>query len=208
MRILAFAVLLVAAAGCNCAPDPTATSDAGTDPTRASSGFDTGDDGWTIVGDAQSMAVRPDFDGGFISAKDDVAGGTWYFQAPAKYLGDNSAIAGNFLQFDLRVTPVDNPFGNYDVVLQGGGKTLAFDFPNDPTTAWTTYRAQLVPAGWKVVADPVISNISSADFSKLPDATEGEFAAALQQTTLLRLRGEFNSGPDTGALDNVRWGTR
>ncbi len=182
--------------GCNC----------GADQPRSTSSFDTGNDGWTIVGDAQSQAVTPTFENGFISAKDDVTGGTWYFQAPAKYLGDNTSVAGKRLRFDLKVTEITGPFGNYDVVLQGGGKTLAYNFPNDPTTAWTTYVAPLSAAGWKVVADPVISEITDSNFAALPDATAADFSAVLANTTLLRLRGEFNNGADTGSLDNVVWG--
>ena len=45
-------------------------------------------EGWTITGDAQSDSTMPDFDDGIICAKDDAVGGVWFFDAPAKFLGD------------------------------------------------------------------------------------------------------------------------
>ena len=168
---------------------------------KASSGFVTDVDGWVISGDAQSTSVKPDFSGtggnpdGLISAKDDVTGGVWYFVAPAKYLGDNSSIAGKALKFDLKVDKVPtNPFNDIDVKLIGGGVTLVFDTPNNPTEQWTSYAVPLTAAGWKV------GKLSGAA------ATDADMTNALKDTTALWIRGEFNEGPDTGSLDNVQWG--
>ena len=186
----------------------TVTGDA-----KQQSGFDSDDEGWTIVGDAQSSQVKPDFNGtggnpgGLISADDDVAGGTWYFQAPPRYLGDNHDIVGKTLRFDVKVTPIDSPFGNYDVVIGGGGVNLAYNTSPDPGTDWTTYTVPLSAAGWKVIGDDLDPDeVDDADFAALPDATDADFAAVLGDVTTLRIRGEFNDGPDTGSLDNVRWG--
>lgn len=168
---------------------------------KSVSAFSVDADGWTIVGDAQSSSVKPDYSGtggnpdGLISAKDDVTGGVWYFQAPDKYLGDNSATVGKVLKYDLKVTPIDNPFDDIDVVLEGGGKRLAFDTSPAPGTDWTTFKVPLTAsAGWKV------GTLSGAA------ATDDELKAVLGNLTLLRIRGEFNTGPDTGSLDNVKFG--
>lgn len=165
------------------------------------SSFSSDADGWTIVGDAQSSSVKPDYSGtggnpdGLISAKDDVTGGVWYFQAPDKYLGDNSAALGKVLKYDLKVTPIDNPFDDIDVVLEGGGLVLAFDTKPAPGTEWTTYKVPLSGGGgWKK---------KTLDG---PAPTDDEFKAVLANVTLLRIRGEFNTGPDTGSLDNVKFG--
>ena len=167
---------------------------------KATDGFDASVDGWTITGDAQASSVAPDYVGvggnpdGMISAVDDVAGGVWYFTAPEKYLGDNSALYGMLLSFDLQVTPITTPFSSPDVELIGGGITLAFDCSFDPGQTWTSYEVPLSEAGWKV------GSLSGAD------ATEAELRSVLAATTSLRIRGEFNEGSDTGQLDNVAFG--
>lgn len=165
------------------------------------SGFSADDDGWTIVGDAQASSVKPDYSGtggnpdGLISAKDDATGGVWYFQAPAKYLGDDSATYGKLLEYDLKVTPITNPFDDVDVLLEGGGKRLVFDTSPAPGTDWTTFKVPLSEtAGWK--KDTLAGDA----------ATAAELQAVLANLTLFRIRGEFNTGPDTGSLDNVRFG--
>lgn len=169
---------------------------------KAESGFEADADGWTIAGDAQADAVAPDYAGtggnpdGLISAVDDAVGGVWYFVAPAKYLGDNAAIAGLTLRFDLQVeeTP-PSPFDDVDVKLTGGGITLVFDTPENPVGGeWTTYDVPLTAAGFTV------------DELGGTAATDDDVAAVLGATEELWIRGEFNDGPDTGKLDNVRWG--
>jgi hypothetical protein len=173
-----------------------------------SSGFNKDADGWTIVGDAQAQTAEPNYDGtlGLISAQDDVTGGTWYFQAPSKYLGDQSAAYGDYLEFDLQTTSVANPFDNYDVVLSGGGKVLAFVTDSDPsTTGWTSYRISLTEtSGWKELTSE--DEPYPSDFSTLPAPSRADFQAALADVTRLRIRGEFNTGADTGYLDNVKFG--
>jgi len=186
--------------------------DGGPPVTPPGSGFDNNDDGWTVVGDAQTQTSKPDYNGmggnpdGLISAKDDVAGGTWYFQAPAKYLGDQSQGYGKYLEFDLKTTDVSNPFDDYDVVLVGAGKVLALDTAMNPTTtSWTSYRIALTEtSGWKKIATE--STPWSTDFASLPAPSQEEFKAILADVTRLRIRGEFNTGPDTGFLDNVAFG--
>lgn len=191
-------VCLLVLAGCGTAEN----TDVGSEP-KQKSGFETGDDGWTIVGDAQATSVKPDYSGtggnpdGLISAKDDVAGGVWFFKAPARYLGDNAALAGKRLQFDLKLDadPTD-PFDDIDVKLSGGGVVLAYDAATKPAGGrWTTFTVPLAPdAAWKK------NDLEGAA------ATEADFTAVLANTTELLIRGEFNTGADTGALDNVRWG--
>ena len=165
------------------------------------SAFSADADGWTIVGDAQASSVKPDYSGtggnpdGLISAKDDVTGGVWYFQAPAKYLGDNSATYGKILKYDLKVTPITDPFDDTDVVLEGGGKRLVFDTSPAPGTDWTAYKVPLSESsGWE--KDSLTGAAPTAD----------ELKAVLANLTLFRIRGEFNTGPDTGSLDNVKFG--
>src|SRR5262245_57642196 len=138
----------------------TAPERTGPEP-HASSGFDSNADGWTVTGDAQADHVEPDYSGkggnpdGLISAVDNVTGGIWYFQAPAKYLGDASAAYGQSLDFDLKTNDVSNPFDSFDVVLQGAGMTLGFDTSCNPKAdAWSSYSVALdESAGWRVATE-------------------------------------------------------
>jgi hypothetical protein len=182
---------------------------------RAASGFETDAEGWTIIGDAQSASVKPDYDGtggnpdGLISAVDDVTGGTWYFDSPSRYLGDASVSYGNYLKYDLKTTSVANLFDNFDLVLEGNGLTLVYHFtnPTDPgTNTWTSYKIKLdETAGWKL-ADSAFGTADIADYGTYPTPTKSQFQSVLSNLTLFLIRGEFNSGADTGYLDNVRFG--
>lgn len=170
---------------------------------KQESGFEVDADGWTIAGDAQADSVVPDYSGvggnpdGLISANDEVTGGVWFFVAPERYRGDNSDIAGRSLGFDLKVDQAPpNPFDDIDVLLRGNDVTLVFDTTDNPIGEdWTSYLVPLVADGW------------TRDVLGGEPATEGDMAAVLSNTEELRIRGEFNDGPDTGFLDNVLWGT-
>jgi Laminin B (Domain IV) len=180
---------------------------------KAASGFDADAEGWTVSGDAQSSSVTPDYNGtggnpgGLITAKDDTTGGVFYFVAPAKYLGDASSVFGKKLSFELKTTSVASPFKAYGVLLSGGGVTLIAFLPHDPAPAgeWKPYSFAIdATGGWKVVSGPDVG--PESDFTGAPAATESELQTVLSNLQLLRIRGEFNDGPDTGSLDNVRFG--
>lgn len=186
---------------------------AGSTDLIASSGFDRDAEGWTITGDAQSESVKPDFNGtggnpgGLITAKDDVTGGTFYFVAPAKYLGDDSKAYAKWLTFDLKTTSAASPFEAYGVMLSGGGTSVIAMMPHDPVPAgeWVSYAFRLDPSeDWQVVSGTDIAPDSS--FSDAPKATESQLRTVLGKLALLRIRGEYNDGPDEGSLDNVRFG--
>jgi hypothetical protein len=185
---------------------------------REASGFESSDDGWTIVGDAQASSVKPDYNGtggnpdGLISAVDDVTGGVWFFKAPSRYLGDASATYGHYLKYDLKTTNVSNPFNDFDVVLEGNGKIVVFVFTtpiNPGTNTWTSYKVQLnETAGWKIVESYAYGNFEAieATYNSVPAPSKTEFQSVLANLTSFMIRGEFNTGSDTGYLDNVRFG--
>jgi hypothetical protein len=198
------------AAGSSGESSPT---DAGGPSVVPSSGFDKDAEGWTIVGDAQGETVKPDYNGtggnpdGLITAKDDVTGGTFYFVAPSKYLGDQSKAYAKKLTFDLKTTSVSSPFAAYGVMLSGGGVTLIALLPSDPEPVgtWKSYPFVLDPSGgWKVVDG--IDITADGAFADVPAADASDLKTVLGALTTLRIRGEFNTGPDEGSLDNVRFG--
>jgi hypothetical protein len=162
------------------------------------SSFDAGDEGWRVVGDAQGGSVLPDFipwggnPGGYVSATDDVLGGTWYWQAPDAFLGDRSASYGQLLTFDLRQSQTNYQFvRNDDLILTDGNLTLIFHLPYHPDTDWTSYSISLdASSGWQV-----------QEYGRAP--TPAEMQDVLASLTDLRIRGEYRNGSDTGGLDNV-----
>ena len=160
--------------------------------------FDTGAEGWTVFGDAQGASDEPTWvadggnPGGHIQAQDDVAGGVWYWNAPATFLGNQAGAFGQTLSFDLAQSSTSSQFNADDVILVGDGRTLAFDTPSNPGTSWTSYVLALVADGnWRFG-----TRTGRA-------ATEEELLGTLGALEALRIRGEFRSGADTGRLDNV-----
>jgi hypothetical protein len=156
-----------------------------------SSTFDSGPEGWVAVGDVRVPATFVESGGnpgGFVRVTDAAAGGTMYWQAPARFR-QASRLYGGQLSFDLRQSDTTSQFDDADVVLVGGGLTLTFDTATTPGRDWTRYRVALrETAGWR--------NASRA-------ATRSELRRALGALTALRIRAEYRTGPDTDDLDNV-----
>jgi hypothetical protein len=160
--------------------------------------FDSSAEGWAVSGAAQSGSATPNFipsggnPGGYISATGDVTGSVWYWQAAPQFLGDASGAYGKALNFDLRQTTTDNQFDGEDIVLEGGGLKLVYDAPYNPGTTWTAYSIPLIEtAGWK------------KDTLSGSAPTQAEMQAVLASLSLLRIRGDYRTSEDTGALDNV-----
>lgn len=160
--------------------------------------FDSNDEGWRVVGDAQGASDVPNYSasggnpGGYISANDDAVGGVWYWSAPTKFLGNVAAAYGKTLSFDLRQSALDTQFDADDVILLSSALNLAFDTANNPGLSWTSYSVPLIEtAGWKKQGTTTVP-------------TPTEMQSVLASLTGLQIRGEFRTGADTGSLDNVR----
>jgi alkaline phosphatase D len=164
----------------------------------ATSDFSVDDEGWTVSGDATSavptyVAVGGN-PGGYVHVTDLAANGVWYWEAPAKFLGDKLASYGFSLTYQLRMRGSGSLFDSNDLILNGGGVSLHLDqtppVPSD--VLWTSYTALLSEfGGWKV------GSLAG------PAATQFQFQTVLSSLTRLRIRGEFITGPDNGDLDNV-----
>lgn len=118
----------------------------------------------------------------------------WFWQAPAKFLGDKSAAYGTSLEYDLKqLYASGTPLTTYpDVILAGAGMVLVTDAGPNPLTTWTHYTVPLTEtSGWRItsLAGPV--------------PTKEQFQAVLASLTALRIRGEFIDGGDKSAIDNV-----
>ena len=120
--------------------------------------FDSGNEGWETNGDATSPTAawiasggNP---GGHIRVTDQSVGGTWYFQAPGKFLGNKCDAYGTWLRYDQYTSDTSHQQlsgGDPDVILFGGGLQLVFDNAYNPGLTWTHYDILLKEdAGWHI----------------------------------------------------------
>jgi hypothetical protein len=170
----------------------------------ASSTFDSGAEGWSVVDLPTPNISNPPpvlgtypvtffssggNPGGYISMTD--PSGNWFmFSAPNTYLGDQSSAFGGTLSYDIRVTPV-TPGEFTAVVLVGLEHTLFFDTPS-PSNEWSTYNILLGTAGWKL-----------DDQYTGPEPTSLEMEGVLSDLQALYISGDWLDGVETADLDNV-----
>jgi len=155
--------------------------------------FDHDTEGWSTLGDADPPVYSADGGnpGGHICAQDNGGGVTWFWRAPAQFLGDRSSAYGHTLAYDLTAFPNAPNQGNNDVILVGGGITMRYDNSHNPQTTWTSFTVPLQESsGW-------------IRLSPTRPATAGEIMTVLGSLTEIRIRGEFSGSLDTGCIDNV-----
>lgn len=169
----------------------------------AASTFDTNAEGWNAVSINNSGAVSGTHTvtwnatggnpGGHLSRTDPQAATTFYWNAPAQFLGNMSAAYGGTLAYELRHSG-GTLYNAADVILVGGATplTLVFDAAAMPTTAWTLFTIPFSEGQWRV------GSLSGAF------ATQQQLLDVLAALTALRIRGEYVDGTsETGRLDNV-----
>lgn len=168
----------------------------------ASSNFDINAEGWRVADLPQSLGNPPvvvqywDVEWsagggnpfGYVHLLD--TGNDWFwFTAPAKFLGDQSAAYGNALSFDLACTGNDGvPYAG--VILVGSGYALFRELP-PPGTSFTSYVVPLSEDGWHVGA--VDGPITSA----------AQMQQMLSSLTALYINADWQTGYETTSLDNV-----
>lgn len=171
----------------------------------ASSTFDSDTDGWTGLttdGSASwlvvSAGLAPAFssdgvpNGSIVLADPD---GQWtYFNAPGKFLGDQSTAFGGSLQFDSRyVIPGASYVNEAEVVLKGAGLTLVYDITNNLPVSWTHFDVALTSGAWRI----------SDTFSGAL-ATDAQLLTVLSNLDSLWINAEhFTPIQESIALDNV-----
>jgi hypothetical protein len=151
-----------------------------------SSTFDMGAEGWSAVDPTtdytaswQSTGGNP---GGFLQgAETNPLGGTGYFIAPSKFLGNLSAYAGGILTYDLKVIQGSDFFSDVDVIISSGANSVSWTSNINPVgDGWVTFQVQL----------------NQANFGS-------NLASILSNVTEFQIRGEFINGPEVEGLDNV-----
>ena len=157
--------------------------------------------GWKITGDAQGGYVVASYSpeggvaDGYIFAKDDVLGGVWYFTAPSSYLGDKSDYYNATLRFSLfQTSAMKKPFVSSDIIFENGSKKITCKLPAYPAATWTAYSFKIsANGGWVNGLHPGTG-----------PANEADIKAVLSNVTGFHIRGEFETGPDKGGMDNIQ----
>lgn len=170
-------------------------------PPAIESTFAKHDEGWTISGDAQGNSLKATYfpvggvSDGYIYAKDDVIGSTWFFKAPPACTGNKSNYYGGMLIFALfQDSALISQFDEADLIIENGGKKIVYKVKNYPRKTWTEYSVAIsAAAGW--LQDPHTTKVA---------ASEASMKAVLLNVTAMYIRGEFENGPDAGGLDNVK----
>ena len=149
---------------------------------QAFSSFDSSDEGWLVSGDGASAI--PSFSpsdgnpGGHLSIDDGATGGVFYWDAPQQFLGDQSNATN--LVFDLATSQTNAQFDDEDVLLEGGGLTIAFDTEFNPGVDFSSYDVELDDsAPWRL--DSLNGQL----------ATSAQIQQVLLDVTRLQIRGEF-----------------
>ena len=150
--------------------------------------------GWVVSGDTSPAEAlfRPSggSSGGHISHTDEALGETWYFRAPDSMLKQLSAAEHGTLSYSLKQSSDDSGFLDDDVIIVGPAGRLSFRFATSPGTGWTPFSVKLTAAaGWR--------------WNWNARATQEQMHRVLGDPTSLEIRGEYHTGPDEGALDNV-----
>jgi hypothetical protein len=154
-----------------------------------SSTFDSNADGWIAVDPTSDYTASWQGSGGnpggfLLGNESNPLGGTGYFIAPSKFLGNLSAYSGGTLSYDLKVIggSISNFFEDVDVKITGGAGTALWSSTFIPVgNDWFTLQVQLTQVNF----------------------TGGNLAAILANVTKFEIRGELISGSESEGLDNV-----
>lgn len=149
---------------------------------------------WLVSGDTgetepQRHASGGD-PGGYISHADEAVGETWYFRAPDSVLRALAAAENGTLSYSLKQSAEIPGVVDDDVIIVGPAGRLSFRFATAPGTGWTPFSVKLTAAaGWR--------------WNWNARASQEQIRRVLANATSLEIRGEYHTGPDEGALDNV-----
>ena len=156
--------------------------------------FEASAQGWLVSGDTGQS--EPQFHGsgghpgGYISHVDEAVGETWYFRAPDSLLSALSKAENGTLSYSLKQSAEIPGVLDDDVIILGPAGRLSFRFATSPGTGWTSFSVKLTAgAGWR--------------WNWNAPASQEQIRRVLANPTSLEIRGEYHTGPDEGALDNV-----
>ena len=156
--------------------------------------FETSAHGWLVSGDTgqsePQLHVAGGHPGGYISHVDEAVGETWYFRAPQSVLSALAAAENGTLSYSLKQSAEIPGVLDDDVIIVGPAGRLSFRFATSPGTGWTTFSVKITAGtGWR--------------WNWNAPASQEQIRRVLANPTSLEIRGEYQTGPDEGALDHV-----
>ena len=156
--------------------------------------FQSSSQGWLVSGDTGQF--EPQFHAagghpeGYISHVDEALGETWYFRAPEDVVRALPAAENGTLSYSLKQSADQPGVLDDDIIIVGPAGRLSFRFATPPGTRWTPFTVKLAAgAGWR--------------WNWNAPATQAQIRDVLANPTSLEIRGEYQTGPDEGALDSV-----
>jgi len=174
--------------------------------------FEHGVEGWRVIGRSQGPTWHGR--GGASGSKDpdghlrvvDVTGGYFQLQAPAKFLGDQSASFGKIFRFDLRtgrdetlLKPRDalSDLENRDLEIHGRSKKIGVPvWRPERFDRWTTYRLKLnAEGGWHRL-----------DLPRNPLASDEDIREVLSDVRRVLIPAEFFGNVEVVDVDRVIFG--
>ncbi len=161
--------------------------------------FDTNADGWTHApgGDPDTTvtySATGGNPGGDIVLSDAGEGANDFFNAPAKYLGNDSVYLNGTFSFQLMDNSSIDDLSASLTFTDGAGDTLAHALPAFSAGSYVSFSFTLNQnGGW---------TYTPASGTGSP-ATQAEFQAVLANVSSLFVPGDFHSGAELTSLDNV-----
>lgn len=161
--------------------------------------FASSNEGWQVVdfpflthNPTPTTAALP-FDGAFGNPAGSVRVGDVFGEtgitAPAAHLGNQAAIYGDTLRYDILIRYTDN-LAYPAVVLNGGTMSIYYETPSPALDVWESRAIPFSEAGWKV------SNTAAV-------ATQTDFMNVLSNLTGIYIATEWRTGPDDTNVDNI-----
>ncbi|MBZ0153257.1 MAG: hypothetical protein K8J09_17165 [Planctomycetes bacterium] len=164
--------------------------------------FDTGNDGWLVVGTSYSSHITNPGSSGQAAVWDAVNGqppgslrvgdvyGETGVAAPAAFLGDRLPWFGGSISWDIYLRYSD-AVAYPAVWLIGANRTLSFNLQSPSLNSWQTISVPLLENGWRV------------NSWQGPAATRSDLMEVLRDLRGIYLNTEWRTGPDDTNLDNV-----
>ena len=184
------------------------------------SDFLTGDEGWTIIGNTIALPKFEPFNRGksfnyYIYAKDDIINHSkfgeqdkslWYFNAPAKFLGNKGTAYGGHISFSIGL------FAGDIASLNRGGNLVELECKECgyKTGITLVHRFSKIHFSHQI-ANFKIELVETANWLKDPQDTlkpwsapsRCDFIQVLSRLSGLRILGDITTWYETVALDNV-----
>ncbi|XP_075525225.1 wing blister isoform X1 [Dermacentor variabilis] len=157
-------------------------------------------DTWTITDLHGRREVRPTPENGRLTiANDDVTMNMYYWQAPEKYLGNKLYSYGGNLKFMLSYVVLrGDTSGSYvegsDVIIEGDGKRLGYNWSLRPSPDNVTIAIPLREHGWHLLDE---------NGRPLRPVSREEFTLVMNDVERLLLRAKYHSDQIEGAMHHV-----